>query len=435
MGFFEKLLNRAEDALTRVQDAAGEIAAEWSEASFREAIRDAMLKIVLIQAKAPPRSDLKERLQRVHLEGIDSLITHARQIGPGTIEEQEGGDEEFEKRLDRLTTRIMTRRPDLSVLTLALGADLEPHLENIARTLVALDERRKQATDSSSARQARRAELLREYSELTKTSSYDDLNRSSLFSDVVRTASISGAAVRCAFDIPRLEETVRKYPRDPMGYVDLAEALTRSRPIDEIRRAVRGVFNPLGAAAFQVVRWVKGDAPPREVVLARTALLLSRRILAVDRTNDWALVAAGRAHLLLGDLEASARCLKLALALRPAVGELYYYLAIALDGLGYHKTALDYLVIGTRMGSASCAHALETTIESFDAERGGDTTSFPELRAELDKGQEADDAGRDIGEKVGQFVGEKVNAVSRLGRRLERAFDQLILSGKEPDRD
>jgi len=150
-----------------------------------------------------------------------------------------------------------------------------------------------------------------------------------MLGDLAKTLSVGRSIVQSLYDIPRLEAAIRENPQDPMGYVDLAEALIRSRQVENIRKGVNVALNPgvfLIYGAGEVLRGVSGD-PSREVVLVRTCLSLSRRLLEQNRTNFWALAAAGRAYLLLGEPMLATKYLKLAVLLRPDFANLYYYLA------------------------------------------------------------------------------------------------------------
>ena len=126
--------------------------------------------------------------------------------------------------------------------------------------------------------------------------------------------------------------------------------------------------------------------------------------------------------------------LKLAVLLRPDFADLYYYLAQSYAAKESTKNAISYLIYGARLGSPLCAVSLYETIEDFEAEGEKTLSHSSELRERLMKvfeEQETDEEGAGI---LGQFLEEKSDSFRRIGKRLERAIDTLVVGDREETR-
>lgn len=432
MGLFDKLLNRAESLFTHVQDVLGEVTQSWSAAGIEEKVQGVLAQMVIHLAKQPPNVETASQLRINHMAVLLELAESAREFDLDSPKVDELVNVAFESQLEDLVEYLARERPNLSHLVTTLPQELAQEIRKIEESLVKLHELEQSNSKVAAERQTHREALKQNYAKMTEESDYSELEKGSMLGDLAKTLSVGRSIVQSLYDIPRLETAIRENPQDPMGYMDLAEALIRSHQAENIRKGVNVALNPgvfLVYGAGEVLRDVSGGLS-KEIVLARTCLTLSRRLLEQDGANFWVLAAAGRAYLLLGEPTLATKYLKLAVLLRPDFADLYYYLAQAYAAKESTKNAISYLIYGVRLGSSLCVVSLYETIEDFEAEDEKTLSHSSELRERLMKvfkEQENDEEGVGILE---QFFEEKRDSFRRIGKRLERAIDTLVVGNR-----
>ena len=432
MGLFDKLINQVESLSTHVQDAFGEINQDWSLSDVEQKLRTALARMVVQLAKQSPNVETENQLRNNNMMVLLELANRTGKVDLNTDEEDELVNIEFSNQLDNLVEYLIDERPDISPLVGTLPVELAPMIREIEGILIEINELEEENSQASAERQARRETLEQEYAEMAEKSDYSELEKTTALADLAKTMSVGRSIVESLYDIPRLEAKVHENPQDPMGYMNLAEALIRSRTTENIRKGINVVFNPSALVVYgagNMIREAKGGTA-KEVALARTSLCLSRRFLEQDPMDFWCLAAAGRAYLLLGEPLLAAKYLKTAVLLRPDCADLYYYLAQAYATKESMKNAVSYLIYGTKLGSYRCAVSLHETIEDFEEEAEESLHHSIELRERLMKvveEQEKDE--EDIG-LLEQFLEDKTRSFGRISKRLERAMDTFV-GGRE----
>ena len=432
MGLFDKLINQVESLSTHVQDAFGEINQDWSLSDVEQKLRTALARMVVQLAKQSPNVETENQLRNNNMMVLLELANRTGKVDLNTDEEDELVNIEFSNQLDNLVEYLIDERPDISPLVGTLPVELAPMIREIEGILIEINELEEENSQASAERQVRRETLEQEYAEMAEKSDYSELEKTTALADLAKTMSVGRSIVESLYDIPRLEAKVHENPQDPMGYMNLAEALIRSRTTENIRKGINVVFNPSALVVYgagNMIREAKGGTA-KEVALARTSLCLSRRFLEQDPMDFWCLAAAGRAYLLLGEPLLAAKYLKTAVLLRPDCADLYYYLAQAYATKESMKNAVSYLIYGTKLGSYRCAVSLHETIEDFEEEAEESLHHSIELRERLMKvveEQEKDE--EDIG-LLEQFLEDKTRSFGRISKRLERAMDTFV-GGRE----
>lgn len=432
MGLFDKLINQVESLSTHVQDAFSEIKQDWSLSDVEPKLRTALARMVVQLAKQSPNVETENQLRNNNMMVLLELANRTGKVDLNTDEEDELVNIEFSNQLDNLVEYLIDERPDISPLVGTLPVELAPMIREIEGILIEINELEEENSQASAERQARRETLEQEYAEMAEKSDYSKLEKTTALADLAKTMSVGRSIVESLYDIPRLEAKVHENPQDPMGYMNLAEALIRSRTTENIRKGINVVFNPSALVVYgagNMIREAKGGTA-KEVALARTSLCLSRRFLEQDPMDFWCLAAAGRAYLLLGEPLLAAKYLKTAVLLRPDCADLYYYLAQAYATKESMKNAVSYLIYGTKLGSYRCAVSLHETIEDFEEEAEESLHHSIELRERLMKvveEQEKDE--EDIG-LLEQFLEDKTRSFGRISKRLERAMDTFV-GGRE----
>ena len=432
MGLFDKLINQVESLSTHVQDAFSEIKQDWSLSDVEQKLRTALARMVVQLAKQSPNVETENQLRNNNMMVLLELANRTGKVDLNTDEEDELVNIEFSNQLDNLVEYLIDERPDISPLVGTLPVELAPMIREIEGILIEINELEEENSQASAERQARRETLEQEYAEMAEKSDYSELEKTTALADLAKTMSVGRSIVESLYDIPRLEAKVHENPQDPMGYMNLAEALIRSRTTENIRKGINVVFNPSALVVYgagNMIREAKGGTA-KEVALARTSLCLSRRFLEQDPMDFWCLAAAGRAYLLLGEPLLAAKYLKTAVLLRPDCADLYYYLAQAYATKESMKNAVSYLIYGTKLGSYRCAVSLHETIEDFEEEAEESLHHSIELRERLMKvveEQEKDE--EDIG-LLEQFLEDKTRSFGRISKRLERAMDTFV-GGRE----
>ena len=432
MGLFDKLINQVESLSTHVQDAFSEINQDWSLSDVEQKLRTALARMVVQLAKQSPNVETENQLRNNNMMVLLELANRTGKVDLNTDEEDELVNIEFSNQLDNLVEYLIDERPDISPLVGTLPVELAPMIREIEGILIEINELEEENSQASAERQVRRETLEQEYAEMAEKSDYSELEKTTALADLAKTMSVGRSIVESLYDIPRLEAKVHENPQDPMGYMNLAEALIRSRTTENIRKGINVVFNPSALVVYgagNMIREAKGGTA-KEVALARTSLCLSRRFLEQDPMDFWCLAAAGRAYLLLGEPLLAAKYLKTAVLLRPDCADLYYYLAQAYATKESMKNAVSYLIYGTKLGSYRCAVSLHETIEDFEEEAEEGLHHSIELRERLMKvveEQEKDE--EDIG-LLEQFLEDKTRSFGRISKRLERAMDTFV-GGRE----
>ncbi len=427
MGLFDKLINRAESLSTHIQDAFSEIKEGWSISDVERKLKMALARIVVQLAKQSPNAETESQLRN---NNMAILLELANSTDLNIDEEDELTDMELSNQLDNLVEYLIDKRPDISPLVETLPVELAPMIREIEGILIEINELEEENSQAAVERQAHRETLAHEYAEMAEQSDYSELEKTTALADLAKTMSVGRSIVESLYDIPRLEAEVHENPQAPMGYVNLAEAFIRSRTTENIRKGIDAVFNPRAfvvSGVGSMIRGAKGGIA-KEVALARTSLCLSRRYLEQDPMDFWALAAAGRAYLLLGEPLLAAKYLKTAVLLRPDCADPYYYLAQTYAAKESMKNAVSYLIHGAKLGSQRCAVSLYETIEDFEEEVEESLDHSIELRERLMKvveEQEEEDTG-----VLGQFLEDKTRSFGRLGKRLERAMDTFV-GGRE----
>ena len=432
MGLFDKLINQAESLSTHIQGAFSEIKQDWSLSDVEQKLRTALARMVVQLAKQSPNVETENQLRNNNMMVLLELANRTGKVDLNIDEEDELVNIEFSNQLDNLVEYLIDERPDISPLVETLPVELAPMIREIEGILIEITELEEENSQASAERQAHRETLEQEYAEMAEKSDYSELEKTTALADLAKTMSVGRSIVESLYDIPRLEAEVHENPQDPMGYMNLAEALIRSRTTENIRKGINVVFNPSALVVYgagNMIREAKGGIA-KEVALARTSLCLSRRFLEQDPMDFWCLAAAGRAYLLLGEPLLAAKYLKTAVLLRPDCADLYYYLAQAYATKESMKNAVSYLIYGTKLGSYRCAVSLHETIEDFEEEAEESLHHSIELRERLMKvveEQEKDE--EDIG-LLEQFLEDKTRSFGRLSKRLERAMDTFV-GGRE----
>ena len=432
MGLFDKLINQAESLSTHIQGAFSEIKQDWSLSDVEQKLRTALARMVVQLAKQSPNVETENQLRNNNMMVLLELANRTGKVDLNIDEEDELVNIEFSNQLDNLVEYLIDERPDISPLVDTLPVELAPMIREIEGILIEITELEEENSQASAERQAHRETLEQEYVEMAEKSDYSELEKTTALADLAKTMSVGRSIVESLYDIPRLEAEVHENPQDPMGYMNLAEALIRSRTTENIRKGINVVFNPSALVVYgagNMIREAKGGIA-KEVALARTSLCLSRRFLEQDPMDFWCLAAAGRAYLLLGEPLLAAKYLKTAVLLRPDCADLYYYLAQAYATKESMKNAVSYLIYGTKLGSYRCAVSLHETIEDFEEEAEESLHHSIELRERLMKvveEQEKDE--EDIG-LLEQFLEDKTRSFGRLSKRLERAMDTFV-GGRE----
>ena len=432
MGLFDKLINQAESLSTHIQGAFSEIKQDWSLSDVEQKLRTALARMVVQLAKQSPNVETENQLRNNNMMVLLELANRTGKVDLNIDEEDELVNIEFSNQLDNLVEYLIDERPDISPLVETLPVELAPMIREIEGILIEITELEEKNSQASAERQAHRETLEQEYVEMAEKSDYSELEKTTALADLAKTMSVGRSIVESLYDIPRLEAEVHENPQDPMGYMNLAEALIRSRTTENIRKGINVVFNPSALVVYgagNMIREAKGGIA-KEVALARTSLCLSRRFLEQDPMDFWCLAAAGRAYLLLGEPLLAAKYLKTAVLLRPDCADLYYYLAQAYATKESMKNAVSYLIYGTKLGSYRCAVSLHETIEDFEEEAEESLHHSIELRERLMKvveEQEKDE--EDIG-LLEQFLEDKTRSFGRLSKRLERAMDTFV-GGRE----
>ncbi len=432
MGLFDKLINQAESLSTHIQGAFSEIKQDWSLSDVEQKLRTALARMVVQLAKQSPNVETENQLRNNNMMVLLELANRTGKVDLNIDEEDELINIEFSNQLDNLVEYLIDERPDISPLVETLPVELAPMIREIEGILIEITELEEENSQASAERQAHRETLEQEYVEMAEKSDYSELEKTTALADLAKTMSVGRSIVESLYDIPRLEAEVHENPQDPMGYMNLAEALIRSRTTENIRKGINVVFNPSALVVYgagNMIREAKGGIA-KEVALARTSLCLSRRFLEQDPMDFWCLAAVGRAYLLLGEPLLAAKYLKTAVLLRPDCADLYYYLAQAYATKESMKNAVSYLIYGTKLGSYRCAVSLHETIEDFEEEAEESLHHSIELRERLMKvveEQEKDE--EDIG-LLEQFLEDKTRSFGRLSKRLERAMDTFV-GGRE----
>ena len=432
MGLFDKLINQAESLSTHIQGAFSEIKQDWSLSDVEQKLRTALARMVVQLAKQSPNVETENQLRNNNMMVLLELANRTGKVDLNIDEEDELVNIEFSNQLDNLVEYLIDERPDISPLVGTLPVELAPMIREIEGILIEINELEEENSQASAERQARRETLEQEYAEMAEKSDYSELEKTTALADLAKTMSVGRSIVESLYDIPRLEAKVHENPQDPMGYMNLAEALIRSRTTENIRKGINVVFNPSALVVYgagNMIREAKGGTA-KEVALARTSLCLSRRFLEQDPMDFWCLAAAGRAYLLLGEPLLAAKYLKTSVLLRPDCADLYYYLAQAYAIKESMKNSVSYLIYGTKLGSYRCAVSLHETIEDFEEEAEESLHHSIELRERLMKvveEQEKDE--EDIG-LLEQFLEDKTRSFGRLRKRLERAMDTFV-GGRE----
>ena len=432
MGLFDKLINQAESLSTHIQGAFSEIKQDWSLSDVEQKLRTALARMVVQLAKQSPNVETENQLRNNNMMVLLELANRTGKVDLNIDEEDELVNIEFSNQLDNLVEYLIDERPDISPLVETLPVELAPMIREIEGILIEITELEEENSQASAERQAHRETLEQEYVEMAEKSDYSELEKTTALADLAKTMSVGRSIVESLYDIPRLEAEVHENPQDPMGYMNLAEALIRSRTTENIRKGINVVFNPSALVVYgagNMIREAKGGIA-KEVALARTSLCLSRRFLEQDPMDFWCLAAVGRAYLLLGEPLLAAKYLKTAVLLRPDCADLYYYLAQAYATKESMKNAVSYLIYGTKLGSYRCAVSLHETIEDFEEEAEESLHHSIELRERLMKvveEQEKDE--EDIG-LLEQFLEDKTRSFGRLSKRLERAMDTFV-GGRE----
>ena len=432
MGLFDKLINRAESLSSHIQDAVSEIKEGWSMSDGEQKLRMALARIVVQLAKQSPSAETESQLRNNHMAILLELANGTSKVDLNINEEDELIDIELSNQLDNLVEHLIDKRPDISPLVETLPVELAPMIREIEGILIEINELEEENSQASVERQARRETLEQEYAEMAEKSDYSELEKTTALADLAKTMSVGRSIVESLYDIPRLEAEVHENPQNPMGYVNLAEALIRSRTTENIRKGINAVFNPSELVVYgagNMIRKAKGGIA-KEIVLARTSLCLSRRHLEQDPMDFWALAAAGRAYLLLGERLLAAKYLKTAVLLRPDCADLYYYLAQAYATKESMKNAVSYLIYGAKLGSQRCAASLHETIEDFEEETEESLDHSTELRERLMRVIEEHEKDEEDTGVLGQFLEDKTRSFGRLGKRLERAMDTFV-GGRE----
>ena len=394
-------------------------------------LRMALARMVVQLAKQSPNAETESQLRNNNMAILLALANGTSTVDLNIYEEDELVDIEFSNQLDNLVEYLIDKRPDIAPLVDTLPVQLAPMIREIEGILIEINELEEGNSQASVERQARRETLEQEYAEMAEKSDYSELEKTTALADLAKTMSVGRSIVESLYDIPRLEAEVHENPQDPMGYMNLAEALIRSRTTENIRKGINAVFNPSELVVYgagSMIREAKGGIA-KEVALARTSLCLSRRFLEQDPMDFWCLAATGRAYLLLGEPLSAAKYLKTAVLLRPDCANLYYYLAQAYATKEAMKNAVSYLIYGAKLGSYRCAVSLHETIGDFE-EAGESLHHSIELRERLMKvveEQEKDEEGIGLLE---QFLEDKTRSFGRLGKRLERAMDTFV-GGRE----
>ena len=435
MGLFDKLINRAESLSTHIQDAFSEIKEGWSISDVEQKLRVALARMVVQLAKQPPNAETESQLRNNNMAILLELANGTSKVDLNIDEEDELIDRELSNQLDNLVEHLIDKRPDISPLVDTLPAELVPMIREIGGILTEINELEEENSQASAERQARRETLEQEYTEMAEKSDYSELEKTTALADLAKTMSVGRSIVESLYDIPRLEAEVHENPHNPMGHVDLAEALIRSRSTENIRKGIDAVFNPSAFVVYgagNMIRKAQGSIA-KEVVLARTSLCLSRRYLEQNPMDFWSLAAAGRAYLLLGEPLLAAKYLKTAVLLRPDCADLYYYLAQAYAAKESMKNAVSYLIHGAKLGSYRGAVSLYETIEDFEEEAGESLDHSIELRERLMKVIEEQEKDEEDMGVLEQFLEDKTRSFGRLGKRLERAMDTFV-GGREETR-
>ena len=428
MGLFDKLINRAESLSTHVQDAFNEIKQDWSLSDVEQKLRRTLARMVVQLAKQSPNAETESQLRNNNMAILLELANGTSKVDLNVYEEDERVNRELLNQLDNLVEYLIGKRPALSPLVDNLPVELAPMIREIEGILIEINELEEENSQVSAERQARRETLEQEYAEMAEKSDYSELEKTTALADLTKTMSVGRSIVESLYDIPRLEAEVHENPQNPMGYVNLAEALIRSRTTENIRKGISAVFNPRALVVDRVgsmIRGAKGGIA-KEVALARTSLCLSRRSLEQDPMDFWALAAAGRAYLLLGEPLLAAKYLKTAALLRPDCADLYYYLAQAYATKESMKNTVSYLVYGAKLGSYRCAVSLHETIEDFEEEAEESLHPSIELRERLMRVIEEQEKGEEGTGVLEQFLEDKTKSFGRLGKRLERAMDTFV---------
>lgn len=431
MGLFDKLINRAESLSSHIQDAVSEIKEGWSMSDVEQKLRMALARIVVQLAKQSPNAETESQLRNNHMAILLELANTSK-VDLNIYEEDELTDMEFSNQLDNLVEYLIDKRPDISPLVETLPVELAPMIREIEGILIEINELEEENSQAAVERQARREILEHEYVKMAEKSDYSELEKTTALADLAKTMSVGRSIVESLYDIPRLEAEVHENPHNPMGYVNLAEALIRSRSTENIRKGIDAVLNPSAFVVYgagNMIRKAQGGIA-KEVVLARTSLCLSRRYLEKDPMDFWSLAAAGRAYLLLGEPLLAAKYLKTAVLLRPDCADLYYYLAQAYATKESMKNAISYLIYGAKLGSQRCAVSLYKTIEDFEATAEESLDHSIELRERLMKVVEEQEKEEEDTGVLGQFLEDKTRSFGRLGKRLERAMDTFV-GGRE----
>ncbi len=435
MGLFDKLINRAESLSTYMQDAFSEIKEGWSISDVEQKLRRTLARIVVQLAKQSPDAGTESQLRNNNMAILLELANSTSKVDLNIDEEDELIDRELSNQLDNLVEYLIDKRPDISPLVETLPVELAPMIREIEGILIEINALEEENSQASVERQARRETLEQEYAEMAEQSDYSELEKTTALDDLAKTMSVGRSIVESLYDIPRLEAEVHENPQDPMGYVNLADALIRSRTTEDIRKGIDAVLNPSAFVVYgagNMIRKAQGGIA-KEIALARTSLCLSRRYLEQDPVDFRALAAAGRAYLLLGEPLLAAKYLKTAVLLRPDCADLYYYLAQAYAAKESMKNAVSYLIHGAKLGSQRCAVSLYETIEDFEEAAGESLDHSIELRERLMRVvEEQEKEEEDLG-ALEQFLEDKTRSFGRLGKRLERAMDTFV-GGREESR-
>ena len=429
MSFFDKVINRAESLFTHLENLATGVASGWNEAGIEVELREAVLALAIAAARL--RDPEIQALNTGELRPVLRLACEARRIGVAKIQEDGAGDERFEQRLTQFVESLWNSRPNLSREITGLDESLQREAKRIQAELDKLRQHRLSEQQSSTASEAERARLNREYEQLAEHTDYSEIERGSALSDLGRSLSLGRSLVSAAYDIPRLESELKDAPGDPEMYVALAEAIIQSRWAETVRKSVTAAVNPTTLLVWGAAAAMRESAAvPREIGLVRIGLTLAGKILHVEPRNAWAHVVAARAYLLLGEPESAAKHLKIGVLLHPNWADLYYLLALCFESRDKHELALSYLICGARLGSAICAESVRDTLDGYETTK---ETAFPNadvIRRRLEKVLAEPVAEPDDGEEVGmidQFLQEKAHSLWRVGRRIERMMDTLVL--------
>ncbi len=296
---------------------------------------------------------------------------------------------------------------------------LELHLEKLARI-------QHHSNTGVEQRVERRNSLRRAFIEQIEESDYAELDGSSLLREVGGVISLDRAAVHAAYDVQHLQEQIRRHPRSALPYIELAEAHQAMARAEAVRAGIRGVISPwslLTRGAVEVHRKWR-DLPRQEIQLARHAVVLAAARLRTEPRHIDALVAAGRAHLLLGDARKSAQLLKAALVLKPQNRVLYFHLTRTYAVAEQPKTALKYAVMGSKLGCPRCLALLDDSLRGMktaDARAPGFAADVRDRRMREEQKETEAVPARGI---LDQVMEEKRRSLRAVALRAERFLDE-----------